>query len=641
MSINSMIFTNDNCIGCNRCIAFCPIPDANQAVEENGRNIIHVNGEKCIVCGNCLEACMHDARDYYDDTNKFFYDLKNGKSISLIVAPSIRTNFIHDYKNLFGYFKNLGVNFIYDTSYGADITTWAYLKYIKERKLTGTISQPCPAVVNYIEKYKPELLEKLAPVHSPMMCTAIYMRKYKKINDSFAFISPCIAKKNEIDDPNTDNLIQYNVTFKKLLEYLRQNQIKLSDYPVYDFDGIEGELGAIFPRHGGLRENVEFHLKGQGWIRQIEGQKEAYKYLREYVHRVDQSKELPTLVDILNCSHGCNFGTGTTKEPTVDDVDLVLYHKKMKSIKGKKGSIKKRYELFKDFDKKLKAVDFERKYSSKFINPHEVSEKDIESAFIKLLKTEEEDREIKCTACGYDSCLDMAIAIAKGNNYEDNCIHYNKKLVEIEKAQIQEKNNEIEEMFSRVYAMSEERRKASDDLRRDVEAISLALEQVTKASEETAKVLDKISNETNGVVDQVHELRDIVDLINKNINKYVETTQVIVSISEQTNLLALNASIESARAGEQGRGFAVVAEEVRKLAEQTKLSAETAQINNTSTLPNLEKIIGMSQAFLTKMEEINEAIQSIAASTQEITSQSEEIASTAAAIIDKNENLEI
>ena len=138
--------------------------------------------EKCIVCGNCLEACMHDARDYYDDTNKFFYDLKNGKSISLIVAPSIRTNFIHDYKNLFGYFKNLGVNFIYDTSYGADITTWAYLKYIKERKLTGTISQPCPAVVNYIEKYKPELLEKLAPVHSPMMCTAIYMRKYK-IND--------------------------------------------------------------------------------------------------------------------------------------------------------------------------------------------------------------------------------------------------------------------------------------------------------------------------------------------------------------------------------------------------------------------------------------------------------------------------
>lgn len=91
-----------------------------------------------------------------------------------------------------------------------------------------------------------------------------------------------------------------------------------------------------------------------------------------------------------------------------------------------------------------------------------------------------------------------------------------------------------------------------------------------------------------------------MDLINKNINKYVENTQVIVSISEQTNLLALNASIESARAGEQGRGFAVVAEEVRKLAEQTKLTAETAQMNNISTLPNLEKIISMSESFYQK-----------------------------------------
>lgn len=637
MNVNAMIHTNDNCIGCNRCIAFCPIPDANKAIEINGKNVIHVDGEKCIDCGNCMEACMHDARDYHDDTRKFFNDLKNGKSISLIVAPSIRTNFINEYKNLFGYLKSLGVHWIYDTSFGADITTWAYLKYIKERRLTGTISQPCPVVVNYIEKYKPELLEKLAPVHSPMMCTAIYMRKYKRIDDAFAFISPCIAKKNEIEDPNTDNLIQYNVTFKKLREYLRQNQVKLSDYPPYDFDGMEGELGAVFPKHGGLRENVEFHLGGKGWIRQIEGQKEAYKYLREYGKRIKQPKELPILVDILNCRHGCNFGTGTTKEPTVDDVDLILHYKKMQSTRDKKGKLKKNYDLFKMFDKKLKASDFERHYSNKFIKLYEVSEEEIEAAFAKLNKTTDEDRQINCTACGYESCLNMAEAIAKGNNYEKNCIHYNKKLVELEKEEITKKNNEIEEMFNRVFKMSEERKRASEELKKDIEAISQALEQVTKASEETARVLDKISGETNDVVEQVHELKRIVDLINKNINKYVENTQVIVSISEQTNLLALNASIESARAGEQGRGFAVVAEEVRKLAEQTKLTAETAQMNNISTLPNLEKIISMSELFLSKMEEINEAIQSIAASTEEITSQSEEIASTAAAIINKND----
>lgn len=76
----------------------------------------------------------------------------------------------------------------------------------------------------------------------------------------------------------------------------------------------------------------------------------------------------------------------------------------------------------------------------------------------------------------------------------------------------------------------------------------------------------------------------------RQIHKITELTEEILGIAGTTNLLALNASIEAARAGEAGRGFAVVAEEIRKLADSSRESANNIQKISNRVVESVEEL---------------------------------------------------
>lgn len=443
-----IIYTiEEKCVGCNKCIRNCPVLGANKSYVINGENKVTVEQARCIRCGACISACSHGARQFNDDTETFFRDLAAGKPLSVVAAPAARTNF-PNYRKLIGFLKTLGVHLVYDVSFGADITTWAYLKAIKDKKLDSVIAQPCPAIVNYIEKYQIELIPRLAPVQSPTLCTAVYLRKYAKITDSIAFLSPCIGKIDEFTDPDSGSFVNYNVTYAKLAEYIEKKGVNLETYPETDYDDIGCWLGCVYSRPGGLRENVESIVNG-AWVRQVEGTRHAYPYLKEYSKRVTDQKDLPLLVDILNCTHGCNLGTATCGNLSIDDADITLNGVKEKKLAGKntiKTKTGKQPKVFSVFDKKLRFEDFVRPYTVKHNELIDPTLEEYEDIFKLLHKDTSESRKVDCTACGYSTCREMAIAIRNELNSPINCIKFNQFEIEVEAEHIREKTGIIDQL---------------------------------------------------------------------------------------------------------------------------------------------------------------------------------------------------
>lgn len=622
----NLIFSNDNCTGCNKCIRTCPVLLANDA---SVKGAVSVNSDKCIACGACFDACTHDARDYVDDTERFFADLASGKKISIILAPAFLANYPQEYKRILGYLKKKGVNHICSVSYGADITTWAYLKYITEHNFIGGISQPCPAVVNYIEKYAPELLDKLMPIHSPMMCTAIYMKKYMKVSDSIAFISPCIAKKTEIEDVNVQG-VDYNVTFKKLLEKIGKEYQNCEPYE----DELEYGLGSIYPMPGGLKENVEHFLGREQMVRQVEGESEAYEYLKEYMKRIAAKKDLPFMVDILNCARGCLYGTATEEERHTDEVLFTINKIKTSSTteQAEKGLYKKHsaspwdtslkpeerlnnlMQAFKDLDVR----DFMRKYTEKKITVAEPTEKQYDDIFNSMHKDTKSKRQMDCESCGYKTCKDMAKAIYNGVNIRENCVHYLKDVMEqdmLEMNEIREKEKEQELVH----------RQALADVAERFNTLSNNIKELNVANEASANEATNLAQGIESITDLCNELTQSIAILSEFMQMYQQSNQDIAGIAGQTNLLSLNASIEAARAGDMGRGFAVVASEIRKLSDDTKALIAQNVDNADEIMPKIQESISYIQKVVEHVNLVNEKVATIAANTEEISSQTTQI----------------
>lgn len=575
----------DKCVNCHRCITVCPSKFCN----DGSKDYVKINHNLCIGCGACISACTHGARIGIDDFDTFMTTLHRGENIVAVVAPAAAANFKGEELRLNGWLKSIGVRAVFDVSFGAELTTKSYVEYIKENNPKLVISQPCPALVTYLELYKPELLQYLIPVDSPMAHTFTMIKTFfPKYNGcKLAAISPCYAKKREFDE---NHLGDFNVTMRSISEYFDKNNIDLKNFPEVPYDNPMAERAVLYSSPGGLMRTAERFIPGiSEKTRKIEGQPLMKEYFNDLAEIVARNYKIPyLLIDCLNCEKGCNGGAGTInqKEP-LDVLESYVENRMQKRKKALKidSPLKKvaQKNLDNVIDKYWKPNIYTRQYNTRSQIAADAikypTEEQLEKIYEKMGKHSQKDF-LNCGACGYDTCKEMAIALFNGINQYSHCHHY-----------LISKNNEIEKVLYKEIqtlrvstkenaATSQDQSAAVKEIVATMEDTNVLAQAISNKIKDVAGVAGKTTSDVrNGVeelsrnVEKLHAIFeankhtiDGIKSLNTKIDNIWDIVTLINSVADQAKIIAFNAELEASSAGESGKNFHIVATEIRRLA---------------------------------------------------------------------------
>lgn len=344
----------EKCIKCGRCSVVCK--------NVIGYDFTEKNNHICVNCGQCVLNCPTGALCVKYDYKKVLDYLHDTKKIVIVhTAPSVRVSLAEAFNapagtnvegKMVASLKKLGFDYVFDTTFGADLTIMEeaaeLVERIKENKNLPQFTSCCPAWVKYSEIVYPDIINNLSTSKSPISMQGATIKKYfaqmMNINPEdiiVVAVTPCTAKKYEIKREELEGN-DFVLTASEVSLMLKESNIDLLNLKDEDFDKIMGRgssAGIMFGNSGGVMEaalrNV-YHIitkedpQGQLLkfmpVRGYDNMKEAsidikglkinvmviygLKNINKVIENIRNKTSKYTFIEVMNCPGGCIGGGG-------------------------------------------------------------------------------------------------------------------------------------------------------------------------------------------------------------------------------------------------------------------------------------------------------------------------------------------
>lgn len=392
----------NNCLDCYKCVRSCPVKAIK--IEDNSAQIIP---ELCIACGACYQVCPVKAKQPRNDLVRAKHLLNSGKDVYVSLAPSWITEFPEiKPEQMIAAIRRLGFKGVGETAVGAEEVSASVAKILEQSSGGLYISTACPAVVEYINKYMPEMSGHLTPLSSPLLAHCRMMKERLGHDIEIVFVGPCIAKKLEAD--RHPDLLNLSLTFGDLRQWFKDAGVSLTDIrtSVYDkFVMQKAEEGTAYPIEGGMVETIRPYKNAAAktYMTQISG----IANIKNELKNLDvENLERPVFVECLACAGGCVSGPCIT-------VRNSGFAKRMEILKHADFSV--------SAGKRQPQTNIHESFSASEVSQKEFSEAEIRRALNAIGKYNVED-ELNCNGCGYDTCRNFACAMLRGKAEPEMCV---------------------------------------------------------------------------------------------------------------------------------------------------------------------------------------------------------------------------